>query len=63
MLYAFGSKSDKVQYNTLYGSAQSVPMKAIVKNTDFLNDKYIQQKIYKNIYNFNYGFFYKYMLE
>ena len=49
MLYAFGSKSDKVQYNTLYGSAQSVPMKAIVKNTDFLNDKYIQQKIYKNI--------------
>lgn len=49
MLYAFGSKSDTVDYNSLYGSAQTTPMKALVKNPDFLKDTYIQRKIYKNI--------------
>ena len=49
MLYSFGSKSEGVGYNSLYGTAQTVPMRAIVKNVDFLDDRYVQQKIYKNI--------------
>ena len=49
MLYAFGSKSDTVEYGQVYGSAQTTAMKALVKNSDFLKDTYIQRKIYKNI--------------
>ena len=49
MLYSFGSKSEGVGYNSLYGAAQTIPMRAIIKNIDFLGDRYIQQKIYKNI--------------
>lgn len=49
MLYAFGSKSDTIDYASLYGSAQTTAMKALIKNPDFLQDTYIQRKIYKNI--------------
>ncbi len=49
MLYLFGSKSDTINFNSLYGSAQTTPMKAIVKDPRFLKDSYIQHKIYKSI--------------
>lgn len=49
MLYSFGTKSDSVGYGSLYNSAQTTPVKALVKNPSFLNDTYIQHKIYKNI--------------
>ncbi len=49
LLFAFGPKCDDPVYSSLYGSAQTVPMKALVKNIDFLNDTYIQRKLYKNI--------------
>ena len=49
LLYAFGSKADDAVYSSMYGTAQTVAMKALVKNIDFLNDTYIQRKLYKNI--------------
>ena len=33
----------------MYGTAQTVAMKALVKNIDFLQDTYIQRKLYKSI--------------
>lgn len=49
LLYAFGVKNDDADYRRLLGTAQTTPMKAIVKNIDFLKDAYVQRKIYKNI--------------
>ena len=49
MLYAFGNKSINVEYNNLYGSAKTNPMRALIKNANFLDDTYVQQKLYKNI--------------
>lgn len=49
MLYAFGAKSDDISYGGLIGSAQTTPMKAIIKDINFLDDSFIQRKIYKNI--------------
>lgn len=49
LLYAFGPKSDDVEFQSMYGTAQTTPMKAIVKNVEFLQDTYVQRKIYKNI--------------
>lgn len=49
LLYAFGTKVDDPLYASMYGSAQTIPMKALVKNIDFLEDTYIQRKLYKNI--------------
>lgn len=49
LLYAFGPKDENEGYQKLYSTAQTVAMKAIVQNVDFLNDTYIQHKIYKNI--------------
>lgn len=49
MLYSFGNKSQGIGYDNVYGSAQTTAMKALVKNIDFLDDSYVQQKIYKNI--------------
>lgn len=51
LLFAFGPKCDDPIYSSIYGSAQTTPMKALVKNIDFLNDTYIQRKLYKNIAN------------
>lgn len=49
LLYAFGPKDSDCSYNTMYGTAQTTAMKSLIKNIDFLNDSYIQHKIYKNI--------------
>lgn len=49
LLYAFGPKSEEIDYQQMYGTAQTTAMKAIVKNVDFLKDSYVQKKIYKNI--------------
>ena len=49
LLYAFGSKSDDTVYASMFGTAQTIAMKALVKNIDFLNDTYIQRKLYKSI--------------
>ncbi|MBO7692415.1 MAG: hypothetical protein J6T10_07250, partial [Methanobrevibacter sp.] len=48
-LYMYGVKNGDADYQSMYSSAQSLSAKAIVKNSDFLKDTYIQQKIYKNI--------------
>ena len=49
LLYSFGPKDEDISYQRMYGTAQTNAMKAIVKNINFLNDSYVQQKIYKNI--------------
>ena len=49
LLYMFGIKENDADYQSMFGSAQSLTAKAVVKNIDFLNDAYVQQKIYKNI--------------
>ena len=49
LLYAFGPKDSDCTYNNLYGTAQTTAMKSLVKNINFLNDSYVQHKIYKNI--------------
>lgn len=49
LLYCFGPKSESADYHQMFGTAQTAAMKAIVKNVNFLNDSYIQSKIYKNI--------------
>ena len=51
LLYAFGPKCDDPVYSSFYGTAQTTPMKAVVKNIDFLQDSYVQRKFYKNIAN------------
>ena len=49
LLYAFGTKNSEVEYDSVYGSAQTAAMKALIKNQNFLKDSYIQRKVYKNI--------------
>lgn len=51
LLYSLGGFSEdrKVEYNDVYTRAQSLAMKAVVKNIGFLKDTYVQKKIYKNI--------------
>lgn len=49
LLYCFGPKTDDVVYQQMYSIAQTNPMKAVIKNIDFLQDIYVQHKIYKNI--------------
>ena len=49
LLYSFGTKSDDVEYEGVYSTAQTSAMKALIKNPQFLKDSYIQRKVYKNI--------------
>ena len=50
MLYSFGGfREGEATYQNVYSRAQSVAMKAVVKNVDFLKDSFIQRKIYRNI--------------
>lgn len=49
LLYSFGTKNEDVEYNNVYSMAQTAVMKALIKNPKFLNDSYVQRKIYKNI--------------
>ena len=49
LLYSFGPKDEDINYQRIYGTAQTNAMKAIVKNIDFLQDSYVQNRIYKNI--------------
>ena len=49
MLFTFGHKSSGVQFNSLYSSAQTPITKALIKNIDFLNDSYVQSKLYSNL--------------
>lgn len=51
LLYSLGgfSKDRQIEYNDVYARAQSLSMKAVVKNIDFLKDTYVQKKIYRNI--------------
>lgn len=49
LLYSFGSRDQDTSHSAILSSAQTAPMKAIVKNPEFLKDTYIQRKIYKNI--------------
>ena len=49
LLYSFGTKTDEVEYDGVYSMAQTSAMKALIKDPKFLNDTYIQRKVYKNI--------------
>lgn len=51
MLYSLGGFSEdyQIEYNDVYTRAQSLAMKAVVKNPDFLKDTYVQRKIYRNL--------------
>ena len=49
LLYCFGAGSSGSEYGGLYSKAQTTAMKAVVKNIKFLQDGYVQKKIYKNI--------------
>lgn len=49
LLYCFGTHSDDPTYQEMYGMAQTNIMKAIIKNNKFLDDSYVQSRIYKNI--------------
>lgn len=49
MLYSLGGFGEDTEYHDAYGRAQSLAMKAVVKNKDFLKDSYVQRKIYRNI--------------
>ena len=49
LLYMFGVKYPDASYQDMYSCAQSLTAKAVIKNIDFLQDSYVQQKIYKNI--------------
>lgn len=49
LLYSLGGFDEETEYNEVYGRAQSLAMKAIVRNSEFLKDTFVQRKIYKNI--------------
>ena len=49
MLYSFGGFDEEDTYMDAYNKAQSLTMKAVVKNREFLKDTYVRRKIYKNI--------------
>ena len=50
LLYSFGAHdTSSDDYQAMYSRAQTKVMKAIIKNVDFLQDSYVQSKIYKNI--------------
>lgn len=49
LLYSFGGFNPGVEYNDVYGRAQTVALKAVVKDIRFLQDSFVQRKIYKNI--------------
>lgn len=51
LLYSLGGfgEDQEISYGDIYNRAQSLAMKAVVKNSDFLKDTYVQRKIYRNI--------------
>lgn len=51
LLYCFGgfNETDDIEYNDIYTRAQNLAMKAVVKDPKFLQDSYVQRKIYRNI--------------
>lgn len=51
LLYCFGgfNGDDEIVYNDVYTRAQNLAMKAVVKDPRFLQDTYVQRKIYRNI--------------
>lgn len=50
MLYSFGGfYEDEATYQNVYSRAQTVAMKAVVKDSRFLKDSFVQRKIYRNI--------------
>lgn len=48
-LFTLGCKDEDVDYTRYYSSAQANYSKALVKNKAFLQDGYVQRKIYQNI--------------
>lgn len=50
LLYLFGGFSGSdIEYKEVYSRAQNMATKAIVKDIRFLQDSYVQKKIYRNI--------------
>ena len=51
LLYCFGgfNEDDEIVYSDVYTRAQNLAMKAVVKDPKFLEDTYVQRKIYRNI--------------
>ena len=49
MLFMLGGFGPDTEYHDVYGRAQNLAMKAVVKDSKFLKDSFIQRKIYRNI--------------
>lgn len=51
LLYSLGGFDDAedIDYKDVYSRAQNLAMKAVVKDVRFLQDSYVQRKIYRNI--------------
>jgi len=49
MMYTIGCKSEFDTYDDVFNNCGSVYTKAIVKNSDMLNDGYVKKKIYESI--------------
>ena len=51
LLYSLGGfdGSEEIEYKDVYSRAQNLAMKAVVKDIRFLEDGYVQRKIYRNI--------------
>lgn len=53
LLYSIGGFKDisieEMSYNDVYARAQNLSMQAVIKDSNFLGDTYVQGKIYKNI--------------
>lgn len=51
LLYSLGGFDDteEIDYKDVYSRAQNLAMKAVVKDVRFLQDSYVQRKIYRNI--------------
>lgn len=45
----FGDSEDAIEYNDVYTRAQNLAMQAVVRDSNFLQDTYVQNKIYRNI--------------
>ena len=51
LLYSIGGfgGEKEIDFKDVYSRAQTTPMKAVVLNSDFLQDTYVQRKIYRNV--------------
>lgn len=49
LLYLFGQKGERSDFRSIFGAAQTAPMKAVAKDARFLSDPYVQSRVRKSI--------------